>query len=111
MNDMDVRCVKRVLRTAAASSALLFAAGPAVAGVLCREQPSRPHVSAALAPNWGFSQTCWQRFPAVASCDSGVGCATDSSGANQLNLHQGMIYAPQSGLMLPDQSLYSSPAG
>ena len=106
---MDVRFVKQVLRSAAAGSAILLAAASGEAGVLCPVEPSRPHVSAALAPNWGFNPTCWQRFPPVPSCDSAVGCATDPYRSGEHFAQQGMIYAPQSGLMMPDQLLMSQP--
>ena len=106
---MDVRYVKQVLRSAAAGSAILLAAAPGDAGVLCPVEPSRPHVSAAHAPNWGFNPTCWQKFPPVPSCDSAVGCATHPYSSGEQYAQHEMIYAPQSGLMVPDQSLMSQP--
>ena len=106
---MDVRYVKQVLRSAAAGSAILLAVSPGTAGVLCPVEPSRPHVSAADSPNWGFNPTCWQKFPPVPSCDSTVGCSSAPYGSGAQYTQQGMIYTPQSGLMVPEQSLMSQP--
>ena len=106
---MDVRYVKQVLRTLAAGAALLVTTASGAAGVLCPVEPSRPHVSAALAPNWGFHQTCWQRFPPVPPCNSAAGCITNSFGEVGYFDHQGMMQMPQSGLMMPDQPMMSQP--
>src|SRR5687768_1553427 len=74
MNDMDVHRFNRVLQSVAGGSALLLIATSGVAGHLCCKEPSRPHVSAADAANWGFHQTCWQRFPPVPACNPELNC-------------------------------------
>jgi hypothetical protein len=65
---MDVRELQQIIRCAAQTSLILLGTTVVQAGHLHREQPSRPHMSAAYAPNWGFNQTCWSRFPPLPPC-------------------------------------------
>ena len=130
---MDVRIVKQLLRSAATGSALLLTVSPLQAGKFQIDQPSRPHVSAADAQNWGYNPTCWQRFPAVPPCDSSFGCgmnawSPDPASAEfgmptanvgggipvqggpypDASMAGGMIYAPQSGLVVPQYAMPGS---
>ncbi len=113
MNNMKVSIMNQVLRSIAAGSALLLTTAPGLAGHLYPVGPSRPHVSASYAPQWGFNQTCWQRFPPVPPCDSGAGCVADSYGSSLGTVDDfsqlGMIYAPQSGLVPIQESLTNQP--
>lgn len=119
---MDVRVMKQIIQSATAGSVLVLSAGQLVAGKLCPDQPTRPHVSAADAQNWGYNPTCWQRFPPVQPCDGSFGCgmngwmggtagtpfAMPPAGYGEMTpgtVHDGMIYAPQSGLIVPDHVL------
>ena len=59
-----------IVRTAAAGSILLLPSGIVLAGHhLFKHQPDRPIVSPACDPAWGYSATCWNRFPPMAGCE------------------------------------------
>lgn len=100
---MDVRELKQLLTTAATGSLILLGANMVLAGERSHEQPTRPHISAACAPNWGFNQTCWSRFPPVPNCQGHcfdnlqVGYGSESD--------QEMIYSPQGSLVLPNSQI------
>lgn len=100
---MDVRELKQFLGSAAAGSLILLGSSGVLAGNRPHEQPTRPHMSAACSPNWGFSQTCWSRFPAVPDCPgNGFGTGPETYGTPS---QQQMIYMPQSSLYLPNLQL------
>ena len=63
---MDVRQLTQLFSFAAGGSLILLGSSAVLAGHRSHEQPTRPHMSAACSPNWGFNQTCWSRFPARA---------------------------------------------
>ena len=94
---MDLRQITRLLRLAASGSLVLMGAAVVHAGDRQHEQPTRPHMSAACSPNWGFNQTCWGRFPEMPSCQSS-GCDTGAQGYENY-LSQPMLYTPQNPMM------------
>lgn len=66
---MDVcKWTRLFFRAAAGGSLVLAGSAVLLAGDRHHEQPTRPHISAADSPNWGYNQTCWSRFPAVPDC-------------------------------------------
>ncbi len=106
---MDVRELKQLLSTAATGSLILLGTGALLAGDRCHEQPSRPHLSAACAPNWGFNQTCWRRFPPVPDCP-GTGCdLTQESYGSPLPQQQ--IYTQENSLLLPSSQIVTPEYG
>lgn len=106
---MESRNVRQILQSAATGSFLLLSASSLPAGHIFPEQPSRPHITAGCMPNWGFNQTCWQRFPPVPPCDGATGCNNNLSPMSHDYEQSGNIYTPQSGLVIPEQSIYSPP--
>lgn len=104
---MDSRYVRLLLQTAANGSLILLTSSSASAGRMFPDEPSRPHVHAGAMPNWGFNQTCWQRFPPVPPCHSDGACFGQQTDAQPVFEQSGEIYTPQSGLVLPEQSLPS----
>ncbi len=102
---MDVRQLTRLIGFAAKGSLILLGSTAVLAGHRSQEQPARPHMSAACAPNWGFNQTCWSRFPPVPGCP---GSGYDSMSAGYENqLPQQLLYTPQNSLLLPDSQITS----
>jgi hypothetical protein len=97
--------MKHLVKAAAAGSLLLLATREIDAGDVCKglcsDQPSRPHVSAADAPNWGFHPTCWQRFPPVTPCPSGFEGGCQWSHAELHNAEGGAHFLPPSAQMMP----------
>lgn len=111
---MNSQYVRYLLRSAAAGSILLLSVSPVTAGRMFPDEPSRPHIHAGTAPNWGYNQTCWQRFPPLPPCE-GEACHADpgqfSGQAYPGQLYQpGEIYTPQSGLVIPGQSFSTLPS-
>jgi hypothetical protein len=119
---MNVHNVKSVLwfASATAMSAGLMMSVDAKDLRCFRDEPSRPHVSAACAPNWGYHPTCWQRFPPVEPCptpdcqvsgmpDSWSSMPQEDSG---LYVPQNQIYSgtPPTGVWQPDET-FSVPSG
>ncbi len=104
---MDSQYLRHLLSSAATGSFLLLSASQALAGRLFPDEPSRPHVSAAGAENWGFNQTCWQRFPPIAPCDGGAGCGINPGMAFPGFEPSAATYSPQPGMIVPNQ--YSPP--
>jgi len=100
---MDVRELKQLLSTAATGSLILFGTGVLLAGNRKHEQPTRPHMSAACAPNWGFNQPCWRRFPPVPDCP-GTGCDLAQDGQGSSSEGQ-LIYTPENSLLLPNSQI------
>lgn len=90
---MDVRQMTRILRLAANGSLVLLGATLVHAGDRPHEQPTRPHMSAACSPNWGFNQTCWSRFPEMPACQTS-GCNDGAQGYENYP-SQPMLYTPQ----------------
>jgi len=107
---MESRNVRHLLQSAATGSFLLLSAAPVTAGHIFPEEPQRPHMTAAYLPNWGYSPTCWQRFPPVPPCDGASDCNNNGRPVYPDSDPSGSIYAPPSGLLLPDQNIYSQPA-
>ena len=101
---MDVRQLTRIIGFAAKGSLILLGTTAVLAGHRSYEQPTRPHLSAACAPNWGFNQTCWSRFPPVPGCP---GSGYDSMPEGYENHPQQLHYAPQNSLLLPDPHIVS----
>jgi len=97
---MDVRQLTRLIGIAAQGSLILLGSTAALAGHYSYEQPTRPHVSAADAPNWGFNQTCWSRFPPVPGCVRNGYDFIPEGDANQPS--QQLLYAPQNALLRLD---------
>ncbi len=94
---MDLRKTARRLRLTAIGSLALLGATVILAGDRQHEQPTRPHMSAACSPNWGFNQTCWGRFPEMPSCQTS-GCDTGAQGYDNYPSNQ-MLSTPQSPIM------------
>ena len=90
---MDVRQMTRILRLAANGSLVFLGATLVLAGDRQHEQPTRPHMSAACSPNWGFNQTCWSRFPEVPPCQNAV--RSDGAQGDENYPSQPMLYTPQ----------------
>jgi hypothetical protein len=119
---MNVHNVKSVLwfASATAMSAGLMISADAKDLRCFKDEPSRPHVSAACAPNWGYHPTCWQRFPPVEPCPtpdcqvSGMPGVWSSVPPDDQGLYvpQNQIYsgAPRAGVWQPDES-FSVPSG
>jgi len=111
---MISQSLRHLLRSAATGSILLLSVAPADAGRMFSDQPSRPHIHAGTAPNWGYNQTCWQRFPPQPPCD-GASCPTET-GPFPGQTYPGPvyqpneIYTPQSGLIIPDQNFSTLPS-
>ena len=99
---MDARQLSRIIGFAAKGSLILLGSTAVLAGHRSFEQPTRPHMSAACSPNWGFNQTCWSRFPPVPGCP-GSGC--DSMPHGYENHPQQLLYTPQNSLLLPDSQI------
>ena len=108
---MDTTYIRHLLRSAATGSILLLSVSPASAGRMFPDEPSRPHVHAGSVPNWGFNQTCWQRFPPLPPCSENGSCYQDAMhGAVEYGQHETTnIYTPQPGLMIPGQSFSTLP--
>ncbi len=111
---MNSHYVRHLLRSAATGSILLLSMSPATAGRMFPNEPSRPHIHAGTAPNWGYNQTCWQRFPPLPPCE-GAACHTDAAQfSNQYypgpSYQPNEIYTPQSGLVIPGQSFSTLPS-
>lgn len=102
---MDVRQLTQLLGFAAKGSLILLGSTAVLAGDRPHEQPTRPHQSAACAPNWGFNQTCWSRFPPVQGCPSSGYDSMPSGDENHLS--QQLLYTPQNSLLLPDPQIVS----
>ena len=94
---MDIRQMIQLFRMAAKTSLILLGSTAVLAGDRQHEQPTRPHISAACSPNWGFHQTCWSRFPAVPPCHDSGSCSTSDSYENYPA--QQMLYTPQNTQM------------
>ena len=118
---MNVHNVKSVLwfASATAMSAGLMMSVDAKDHRCFRDEPSRPHVSAACAPNWGYHPTCWQRFPPVEPCptpDCQISPMPDDLSMSQndsgLYVPQNQVYSgsPSSGVWQPGET-YSVPSG
>jgi hypothetical protein len=103
--DMDVRQLTQLLGFAAKGSLILLGSTAVLAGDRPHEQPTRPHQSAACAPNWGFNQTCWSRFPPVQGCPPS-GYESMPSGYDN-HPSQQLLYTPQNSLLLPDSQIVS----
>ena len=99
---MDVRQLTRIFGFAAKGSLILLGSTAVLAGDRSYEQPTRPHMSAACSPNWGFNQTCWSRFPPVPGCP---GSGYDSMPVGYENHPQQLLYTPQNSLLLPDPQI------
>ena len=106
---MDVRQLKQIFNIAASSSLILLGSTAVLAGNHSYEQPTRPHMSAACSPNWGFNQTCWSRFPPVQGCP-GTSRDRMSDGAEN-HPSQQLLYTPQNSLLLPDSQILSPAYG
>ncbi len=102
---MDVRQLTRLIGFAAKGSLILLGSTAVLAGHQSQEQPTRPHMSAACAPSWGFNQTCWSRFPPVPGCP-GSGYDSMSTGYENQPPQQ-LLYTPQNSLLLPDPEIVS----
>ena len=102
---MDVRQLTQLFNFAASGSLILMGSTAVLAGHRSYEQPTRPHISAACAPNWGFNQTCWSRFPPVPGCPD-TGCDPMPGGYGNLPSQQ-LLYVPQNSLLLPDPQVVS----
>ena len=107
--DMDVRQLTRLICFAAKGSLILLGSTAVLAGNRSHEQPTRPHMSADCAPNWGFNQTCWSRFPPVQGCPGSNYYSMPESYENQ-PLQQ-MLYTPQKSLTLPGSNIVSPESG
>lgn len=103
---MDIRQMAQLFRLAATSSLILLGSTVVLAGDRPHEQPTRPHISAACSPNWGFNQTCWSRFPAVPPCQNSGSDSTSNGYENYPS--QQMSYTPQNTQMY-DGSQFVSP--
>ncbi|MBC7964860.1 MAG: hypothetical protein H7Z17_02950 [Fuerstia sp.] len=101
--DMDVRQLTQLFRYAAGGSLILLGSTAALAGDRPHEQPTRPHQSAVCAPNWGFNQTCWSRFPPVQGCPTSGYDSMPSGYENHPS--QQLLYTPQNSLLLPDSQI------
>lgn len=107
---MDVQSLAALFRVfraqrIVASGAVLavsLLSGAAVAGRWFPEEPTRPHISAACAPNWGFHPTCWQRFPPVEPC---CNSGTDVFPVENMN----SLYLPQPASLTPSNAIEASP--
>lgn len=108
---MDTNYLRHLLRSAATVSILSLSVAPASAGRMFPDEPSRPHVHAGSVPVWGFNQTCWQRFPPLPPCSESGSCYQGAAnGAVEYRQHENAdIDAPQSGLMVPQQSFSTLP--
>lgn len=106
---MDVRQLTRLIGIAAQGSLILLGSTAALAGHYSYEQPTRPHVSAADAPNWGFNQTCWSRFPPVPGCVRTGYDFRPEGDANQPS--QQLLYAPQNALLRLDSQIVTPKYG
>ncbi|MDA1230810.1 MAG: hypothetical protein O2856_08550 [Planctomycetota bacterium] len=106
---MDVRHWKQLICFAAKTSLILLGSTAALAGDRPHEQPTRPHMSATCAPNWGFNQTCWSRFPALPPCP-GPGCNTVPTGYDNFP-SQSMLYVPHDAMISPDTPFASPTYG
>lgn len=63
--------LRKIQQLAAVGAMSLCAASSASAGLFCNLeccQEARAWYSPACDPTWGYNQTCWRRFPAVAPC-------------------------------------------
>jgi len=106
---MDVRQLTRLIGFAAKGALILLGSTAVLAGNRSHEQPTRPHMSAACAPNWGFNQTRWSRFPALHGCP-GSGYDSVSEGYEN-HPSQQMLYTPQKSLLLPGSQIVSPESG
>ncbi len=108
MRSLDLR---QLFRAAAAGSALLVSLSTATAGRMFPDEPSRPHIMAGSQPNWGYNQTCWQRFPPLPPCNSDGNCYGygDPSQGSLGYEQQSHSYVPDSQLMQPSQSFSTLP--
>lgn len=106
---MDVRHLKQLIRFAAKTSLILLGSMDALAGDRPHEQPTRPHMSATCAPNWGFNQTCWSRFPALPPCP-GPGCNAGPTGYDNFP-SQSMFAVPHDEMISPDTPFTSPTYG
>ena len=97
---MDVRQLTQLFNFAASGSLILLGSTAVLAGHRLYEQPTRPHISAACVPNWGFNQTCWSRFPPVPGCPR-TGCDPMPGGYGSLPSQQ-LLDMPQNSLLLPE---------
>ena len=105
---MDVRQLTRLIGFAAKGSLILLGSTAVLAGNRSHEQPTRPHMSAVCAPNWGFNQTCWSRFPALQGCPaSGYDSMPEGY---QNHPSQQMLYTPQKSF-LPDSQIVLPESG
>ena len=108
---MDTTYIRHLLRSAATGSILLLSVTPAEAGRMFPDEPSRPHVHAGDMPNWGFNQTCWQRFPPLPPCSGNGSCYQNGmQGAVEYSQQENAnIYTPQNSMMMPGQSFSTLP--
>ena len=102
---MDVRQLTQLFSLAAKGSLILLGSTAVLAGDCSYEQPTRPHMSAACAPNWGFNQTCWSRFPPVPGCPASGHDSMPEGYENHPS--QQLLYMPQNSLLLPDPQIVS----
>lgn len=105
---MDVRQLTRLIGFAAKGSLILLGSTAVLAGNRSLEQPTRPHMSAVCAPNWGFNQTCWSRFPALQGCPASGYDSMPEGYENHPS--QQMLYTPQKSF-LPDSQIVSPESG
>ena len=103
--DMDLLQLTPRFSFAASGSLIQTRSTAVLAGHRSYEQPTRPHISAACATNWGFNQTCWSRFPPMPGC-LGAGCDNIPEGYENLPPQQ-LLYTLQNSLVLPDPHLIS----
>ena len=86
---MDARMLKRFFQAATVGTSMLSCL-TSFAGDhrIFPDEPQRPHVSAACQPNWGFNQTCWQRFPQLPPCDGQGSCLNGQCETNSMYVPQ-----------------------
>jgi hypothetical protein len=104
---MDVRMLKRLFQAATVGTSMLSCL-TSFAGDhrLFRDEPQRPHVSAACQPNWGYNQTCWQRFPQLPPCDGQSGCLSGQCETNSMYVPQNLQPQMMHPQVMPTQSLH-----
>lgn len=109
---MNVRMLTRLFQAATVGTSMLSCLS-SFAGDhrLFPDEPQRPHVSAACQPNWGFNQTCWQRFPQLPPCEGQSSCMNGQCGTSSVYvpqtlqpqmMHPQMMHPP----VMPTQSLH-----
>lgn len=88
---MNVRTLSKLFQSAAFGSTLLFGMSTFAGDHrMFPDEPQRPHIPASSQPNWGYNQTCWQRFPQLPPCDGQGNCLSGQCGLNSSYVPQQM---------------------